>query len=126
MNKLTIIGNLTKDPEMRSTSAGITVCGFTVAVNRRKTANNQNPGADYFNVSAWRALGENCGKYLTKGAKVCVVGAVSIRTWEKEGKHGATLELTADDVEFLSSAKASAPVDAESGMQIVTPDELPY
>lgn len=125
MNKLTIIGNLTKDPEMRSTSTGVSVCGFTVAVNRRKTANNQNPGADYFNVSAWRGLGENCGKYLTKGSKVCCVGAVSIRTWEKDGKHGATLELTADDVEFLS-AKTSAPVDAESGMEIVTPDGLPY
>lgn len=123
MNQLTIIGNLVKNPEMRSTTAGVSVCGFTVAVNRPKTQNNPNPGADYFNISAWRGLGDVCGKYLTKGAKVCVVGEVSLRTWEKEDKHGASLEVKAEHVEFLS--KSSAPVD-ESGMEIVTPDELPY
>lgn len=121
MNKLTIIGNLVKNPEMRTTAAGVNVCGFTVAVNRRKTQNNPDPGADYFNVSAWRSMGENCGKYLLKGSKVCVVGSVTVRTWDKEDKHGASLEVTADDVEFLSS-----PVDPETGMKIVKPDELPY
>lgn len=121
INRLIIIGNLTKAPEMRTTAAGVNVCGFTVAVNRRKTQNNPDPGADYFNVSAWRSMGENCGKYLLKGSKVCVVGSVTVRTWDKEDKHGASLEVTADDVEFLSS-----PVDPETGMKIVKPDELPY
>ena len=98
------------------------VCSFTVAVNRRKS---QNPETDYFNVSAWRQLGENCAKFLDKGRKVAVVGAVSVRTYTKnDGTFGASLEVTADDVEFLPSA--SAPVDAESGMQIVSPDGLPY
>lgn len=125
MNKLTIIGNLTKKPELRVTSAGISVCSFTVAVNRRRTANNQNPGADYFSVSAWRQLGENCAKFLDKGRKVAVVGAVSVRTYQaQDGTTRASLEVTADDVEFLSSA--SAPVDAESGMQIVETDEIPF
>ena len=125
MNKLTIIGNLTKKPELRVTSAGISVCSFTVAVNRRRTANNQNPGADYFSVSAWRQLGENCAKFLDKGRKVAVVGAVSVRTYTKsDGTFGASLEVTADDVEFLSSA--SSPVDADSGMQVVETDELPF
>ena len=125
MNKLTIIGNLTKKPELRVTSAGVSVCSFTVAVNRRKTANNQNPGADYFSVSAWRQLGENCAKFLDKGRKVAVVGAVSVRTYQaQDGTTRASLEVTADDVEFLSSA--SSPVDAESGMQVVETDELPF
>lgn len=125
MNKLTIIGNLTKKPELRVTSAGISVCSFTVAVNRRKTANNQNPGTDYFSVSAWRQLGENCAKFLDKGRKVAVVGAVSVRTYQaQDGTTRAILEVTADDVEFLSSA--SAPVDAESGMQIVETDEITF
>lgn len=125
MNRLTIIGNIVKKPELRVTSAGISVCSFTVAVNRRRTANNQNPGADYFSVSAWRQLGENCAKFLDKGRKVAVVGAVSVRTYQaQDGTTRASLEVTADDVEFLSSA--SAPVDAESGMQVVETDELPF
>ena len=77
MNKIVIIGNLTKNPELRSTTAGVPVCGFTVAVNRPKTANNQEPGADFFNVNAWRGLGENCARFLESGKKVCVVGKVS-------------------------------------------------
>lgn len=101
------------------------MCGFTVAVNRRKTANNPDPGADYFNVSAWRGMGETCAKYLAKGRKVAVVGRVSIRTWEKDDKHGATLEVDAEDVEFLSAGQNPA-VDAETGMQKVDPDGLPY
>ena len=124
MNKITIIGNLVKDPELRSTTAGVPVCGFTVAVNRPKTQNNPDPGADYFNISAWRGKGETCAKYLSKGKKVAVTGSVSLRTWDNGEKHGASLEVLADDVEFLSSA--SAPVDAETGMQKVDPDGLPY
>lgn len=132
MNKLTIIGNLTKDPEMRSTQDGTPVCGFTVAVNRPKTKNNQEPGADFFNVNAWRGLGENCAKYLAKGRKVCVVGKISLRTWEKDGKHGASLEVLAEDVEFLSSRESGAetatpaPKAAQEGFTPVETDELPF
>lgn len=125
MNQVTIIGNLTKAPELRTTTAGVTVCGFTVAVNRPKTANNPDPGADFFNVNAWRTLGENCAKYLEKGRKVAVTGRVSLRTWEKEDKHGASLEVLAESVEFLSARTAPA-TDPETGMNIVTPDDLPY
>jgi single-strand DNA-binding protein len=131
MNQLVIIGNLTKAPELRSTQDGTAVCSFTVAVNRSKTKNNPDPGADYFNVTAWRGLGETCAKYLDKGRKVCVVGRVSVHTWETEsGKHGANLEVLAEDVEFLSSRNESAPaapVDPASGMAVVeTPDDLPF
>ena len=131
MNKVTIIGNLTKAPELRSTNDGTPVCGFTVAVNRPKTKNNPDPGADFFNVNAWRGLGENCAKYLEKGRKVCVVGRISLRTWEKDGKHGASLEVLAEDVEFLSSrtdtpAEPSTPVDDASGMTVVETDDLPF
>ena len=126
MNSITIIGNLTKNPELRSTQDGTQVCGFTVAVNRPKTRNNPEPGADFFNVNAWRGLGENCAKYLEKGRKVAVVGRISLRTWEKDGKHGASLEITAEDVEFLSSRTESATPADPSGMERVEPDDLPY
>ena len=128
MNKLIIIGNLTKDPELRTTATGLSVCSFTVAVNRRKGNNEQE--TDFFNVTAWRERGETCAKYLSKGKKVCVVGSVSVRTYETQnGKHGANLEVTADDVEFLTprteTATAPAPV-AEGGFQQVETDELPF
>ena len=133
MNKIMIIGNLTKAPELRSTQDGTPVCGFTVAVNRQKTKNNPEPGADFFNVNAWRGLGENCAKFLDKGRKVAVTGRISLRTWEKDGKHGASLEVLAEDVEFLSSraetatpAQPAPQVDPASGMEVVEPDDLPY
>jgi single-strand DNA-binding protein len=105
MNKLTIIGNLTRDPELRTTQDGTSVCGFTVAVNRRarRDAQNGQPEADFFRVSAWRALGENCQKYLAKGRKVAVTGSVSVSTYQgNDGTTRATLEVNADDVEFLT------------------------
>jgi len=120
MNKIVIIGNLTKNPELRSTNDGTSVCGFTVAVNRPKSKTNPDPGADYFNVNAWRGLGENCAKFLAKGRKVCVVGRVSLRTWEKDGRHGASIEVLAEDVEFLPSR-----TEDPSGMTRVEPDDLP-
>lgn len=132
MNKLTIIGRIVKDPELRTTKDGTNVCGFTVAVNRPKTKGNPDPGADFFNVTAWRERGELCAKYLTKGSKVAVVGKVGVRTWETETKHGASLEVNAEEVEFLSSRREDAPVappepvDAQTGYTAVTTDELPF
>lgn len=148
MNKLTIIGNLTRDPETRTTTTGLTVCSFTVAVNRRRSSQNSNqPEADFFRVSAWRQLGENCQKYLAKGRKVAVVGSVSVSSYEAKDGSGTrfSLDVTAEDVEFLSSrnedgasayngAPASAPAPAaahasapmETGFQEVDDDDLPF
>ena len=140
MNKLTIIGNLTRDPELRTTQSGVSVCSFTVAVNRRQTAQQRASGqqadADYFRVSAWRELGENCAKWLINGRKVAVVGPVSVSTYQgQDGKTYANMEVTAQDVEFLSSkqdiqrpAEPAPQVDPQSGMQQVEmdTDELPF
>ena len=130
MNKATIIGNITKDPELRTTSNGVSVCSFTVAVNRRRKVEGQ-PDADYFNVTAWRERGELCAKFLQKGKKVCVIGSVSVRTWESNGKHGASLELLADEIEFLSPRVSDpetppAPAKDVSGMEVVETDDLPF
>ena len=131
MNRLTIIGNLTKDPELRTTQGGISVCSFTVAVNRR-ARKDQQPETDFFRVSAWRELGENCAKWLIKGKKVAVVGPVSVSTYQgHDGKTYANLEVLASDVEFLSPAgqveKEPEPQrDQQTGMQEVETDELPF
>ena len=111
MNKLTIIGNLTRDPETRTVSTGSTVCSFTVAVNRRRSSQNANqPEADFFRVSAWDKLGENCQRFLAKGRKVAVVGPVSVSSYEAKDGGGTrfNLEVRADDVEFLSSRQDEA------------------
>lgn len=122
MNKLFIVGNLTRDPELRTTQSGISVCSFTVAVNRRRSQSNDQPEADFFRVSAWRGLGENCAKYLAKGRKVSVVGAVSVSTYQaNDGTTRASLEVTADDVEFLSSRQEAQ----ESGNYAPPPASAP-
>ena len=98
MNKLTIIGNLTGDPELRTTTTGKEVCNFTVAVDKRTS-----DGADFFKVSAWGERGVMCSRYLSKGKKVCVIGPVSARAYtNNRNEAAATLEVTADEVEFIS------------------------
>ena len=140
MNKLIIIGNLTRDPETRTVASGSTVCSFTVAVNRRRSSQNNNqPEADFFRVSAWNKLGENCQRYLAKGRKVCVVGAVSVSSYEsKDGGTRFSLDVFADDVEFLSprsenqgGAQGYSPSGADDssgngGFQEVDDDDLPF
>lgn len=143
MNRLTIIGNLTRDPEQRTTTTGSTVCTFTVAVNRRGRRDQQNgqPEADFFRVSAWNQLGETCQRYLAKGRKVAVVGPVSVHTYQgSDGQTRASLEVMANDVEFLSSRSemdgeggyaapaSSAPAEGSvsAGFTAVETDELPF
>ena len=138
MNKLTIIGNLTRDPELRTTGTGVNVCTFTVAVNRRRSGQNGQPEADFFRVSAWRQLGENCQRYLAKGRKVCVVGPVSVQSYTaNDGSTRFSLEVSAEDVEFLSSRNddagyaPAAPVQTaapamERGFQEVDDEDLPF
>ena len=124
MNKLHIIGNLTNDPELRTTTSGKSVCTFTVAVNRRKKVEGQ-PEADFFRVSAWEQRGEVCAKYLAKGKKVAVIGAVSVRMYQTQsGEHRASMEVLADEVEFLSGRQEN--VDQSSGMQKVNEPENPF
>lgn len=100
MNKITLIGNLTANPEMRTTTSGSTVCSFNLAVNRKKTSE---PQTDFFRINAWQKLGETCGRYLEKGKKVAVVGELQARVFEdKSGKTRLSLDVSADEVEFLS------------------------
>ena len=150
MNKVYLIGNLTRDPEMRSTSTGIPVCNFSIAVNRRfKNAQTGQQETDFFNIVAWRQLAELCGRYLAKGRKVAVFGSIQTRSYEaQDGSKRTAFDIVADEVEFLSSANAgSAPssdyhaavppaplqrqqapsyAPADSGFTQVDDDELPF
>lgn len=133
MNSLTIIGNVTRDPELRTTPSGKSVCSFTVAVNHRKKVEGQ-PDADFFRVSAWEQLGEVCAKFITRGKKVCVIGSVGVHVYtNQKGEAAANLEVLAREVEFLSSksddAQQTAPEpvrDQQTKMEVVQTDDLPF
>lgn len=102
MNRATITGNLTKDPEHRTTPNGISCTTFTVAVQRKFA--KEEPKADFLNVVTWRTLADNCAKYLQKGSKVGVVGQIQTRNYDdKQGVKRYVTEIIADEVEFLDS-----------------------
>lgn len=106
MQSLLIIGNLVGDPEVRTTSSGITVCTFVVATNRRFPNADGERQSDFFRINAWRQLGEVCGKHLSKGKKVAVRGELQARMYEaKNGEKRMSLDVAADEVEFLTPAE---------------------
>ena len=105
MNKCIFVGNLTRDPELTTTPNGVSVCRFSIAVNRTYTNANGEREADIINIVAWRGLGENCAKYLAKGRKVCVCGSLQTRSYDdKDGNKRYVSEIVAEDVEFINSA----------------------
>lgn len=107
MNKIFLIGNLTGDPELRTTPSGVSVCTMNLAVNRRSSSKDDRQ-TDFFRITAWRQLGETCSRYLSKGRKIAVIGELSGRLYEaKDGTPRMSLEVTADEVEFLSAREQS-------------------
>ena len=106
MNKVFLIGNLTRAPELSTVNSDIPVCKFGVAVSR-PSVNRQSGerGVDFFNVTAWRKLGEICHKYLSKGKKVCVTGKIETRTYEQDGMKKSAFDIIAADVKFLSPSE---------------------
>ena len=140
MNNCSIVGNLTADPQHRTTQTGVSVCSFTVAVNRRGAKDGQ-PQADFFRVTAWRGLADNCAKWLVKGKKVGVTGSISASAYMgNDGKPHAQMTVDVDDVEFLSPANSveqeqpnpqphstqPAPKADASGFVQVEEEDLPF
>ena len=139
MNKIVLIGNLTHDPETRSTASGVTVCSFTIAVNRRFASQGGEKQTDFFRINAWRQLGDVCSRYLAKGRKVAVVGELQARTYEaKDGTTRMSLDVAADEVEFLtpksaddsgsgySAPRPQAPAQDLAGFTDINSDDLPF
>ena len=115
MNKVFLIGNLTKDPELAETNSGVAYCRFALAVNRPYQEDG-NRVADYFNVVTWRGQAENCGKYLAKGRKVAIVGTLQNRTYEdRDGNKRTVTEVVANEVEFLTAT--NNPTENKNGSQ---------
>ena len=109
MNKVILVGNLTRDPELSETPSGIAVCRFSIAVSRDYANNEGNREADFFNITVWRGRAENCGKYLKKGNKVAVVGSLQTRSYEdKDGIKRNVTDIIASEVEFLTPKNSQA------------------
>ena len=129
MNKVFLVGNLTRDPELSTVGAsGASVCKFGIAVNRRVSGNQE---TDFYNITAWRALGENCAKFIKKGSKVAICGDLQIRNYEdKEGNKRTSVDVNATDVEFLDrkSDNPSSSYDQTNNVEMkpIADDSLPF
>ena len=127
MNQCFLIGRLTRQPELRSTTSGVSVCRFSIAVQRR----GKKDEADFLNIVTWRGLADLCAKYLVKGQQVAVSGEIRANTYEgRDGQKRVQTEIQADDVLFLGKpaegkAEESAEFAAEIG-ELFGDDELPY
>ena len=125
MNKVFLTGNLTKDPELSTVGANkSSVCKFGLAVNRRVNGSQE---TDFYNITVWRALGENCAKYLKKGSKIAVCGDISTRTYNEK----LYIDVNATDIEFLNTKSQEQPTSSydkrnDIEMKPIADDSLPF
>ncbi|MBS1455977.1 MAG: single-stranded DNA-binding protein [Clostridia bacterium] len=133
MNKVILIGNLTRDPELSETPNGVAVCRFSIAVSRDYSNSDGTRETDFFNVTVWRGRAEVCGKYLRKGNKVAVLGSLQNRSYEdKDGIKRNVTDIVASEVEFLTPKGASGddgemPVKRERPvLEAIDDNQLPF
>lgn len=104
MNKVILIGRLTRDPELRYTSSNVPTATFSVAVDRPFTSQSGEREADFINIVVWRKQAENCKNYLAKGSQVAIEGRIQTRNYDdKDGKKVYVTEVIADNVQFLGT-----------------------
>jgi len=127
MNKVFLIGNLTKDTESGTTNNGINYCRFSIAIQRRfKNADGEN-GVDFLNIVAWRGLADTCSKYLKKGNKVAIVGNIQNRSYDADdGTKRYVTDIIAEEVEFLTPKGSSEKKEQVEDLQPVDDDTLPF
>ena len=113
INQVTLMGNLTRDPELRQTPNGQNVCSFSLALNRsyKDQSGEWVEATDYIDVVAWAGLGERVAQYLSKGRRCLVVGRLQSRSWEQEGQKRSKVEVLANDVTFLDSRGGDNPAE---------------
>jgi single-strand DNA-binding protein len=124
LNRVCITGNLTRDPELRSTSGGTSVCSLRVAVNTRRKDGQTGEWTEkpnYFDVTVWGAQGENCAQYLSKGRPVAVDGRLEWREWQdNQGNKRQSVDIIADSVQFLGSREGG-----ENGGRFTPQSDVP-
>lgn len=126
LNKAMLIGNLTRDPELRKTTSGQSVCSFSIATNRVYTdaSGQKKENADYHNIVAWGRLAEICSQYLTKGKKVYIDGRIQTRDWEgQDGQKKYRTEIIAENMIMLDRGGSSMGGGAMSAGPAIMADE---
>lgn len=139
LNNAVIMGRICNDIEVRSTPSGVSVCRFTVAVDRRYTKQGEEKQADFIDILAWRQTAEFVGKYFQKGSMIAVQGSIQTGSYEKDGIKRRTFEIVADNVSFCGSKNDNSGTATESPAPAYTPptstadftasvddDELPF
>lgn len=142
INQVILMGNLTRDPELRTTPSGQSVCSFSLAINRswQDQSGQAQEAVDYFDITAWGKLGELVNQYLSKGRKCLVMGRLSQRSWEQDGQKRSKVEVVASDVTFLDGGgggnagasrgpaprPTSEPVAEETDDQPIDLSEIPF
>lgn len=124
LNQVFLMGNLTRDPELRQTPTGQSVCGFSLALNRSYKGSDDEwkEVTDYIDIVAWGPLGERVAQYLSKGRRCLVQGRIQSRSWEQDGNKRSKVEVLANDVTFLDS-RGTGGGDSSSGSYDQTPKE---
>lgn len=118
LNKVVLGGRLTADVELKQTPSGVSVCSFTLAINRRRTSNDEQQTADFISCVAWRSTAEFISKYFKKGSSICVCGNIQTRHWkDNDGNRHYATEVIVDEAMFVDSKGDGAPV--------TTDEELP-
>jgi single-strand DNA-binding protein len=123
INRVVITGNLTRDPELRSTGSGMSVCSLRIASNSRRKDGSGNwvEKPNFFDITVWGAQGENCAQYLSKGRPVAVDGRLDWREWEdKQGNKRQSIDIIADSVQFLGSREGG-----ENGGRFTPQSDVP-
>ena len=131
MNKVILVGNLTRDPELTTTTNGVSLCRFGLAVQRRFAGQDGEREADFINIVVWRGQADNCYKYLKKGSKCGVVGSLQTRSYDaQDGTKRYSTDVVAEEVEFLSTKTSDdqpkSSSDEVSKLQPIDDDGLPF
>lgn len=127
MNKSVLVGRLTKDVELKTTQSGVSVCSFTVAVNRKFKNAEGNYDADFINCVAWRGQAEFLSKYFEKGSMVGIVGSIQTRSYDSDGRKNYVTEVVADEISFVGGKKEESVSSLpDYGQPVPNDDDLPF
>ena len=132
MNKVILVGRLTRDPELRATTSGVSVASFTVACDRKYVKQGEERKADFINCIAWRQSAEAISRYFKKGDRIALEGTIQVRDWtDNDGKKRYATEVVVEQWEFAQSKTEGAPATSNTeadldGFMPVDDDDLPF